>query len=136
MIALNAEEQQLVESFSENIAGLGFDLQPFGGESFLIKAVPALLGSVDPELLLRGLLDRFSEQRRAKGKKGIDRIEEVIAQIACKAAVKARHRLQPEEMESLLSQMQEADVFSHCPHGRPVVKRFSKTDIEKWFFRG
>jgi len=135
MVELSAGELQLVEYFADTMAGLGFEVQPFGGESLLIKEVPALLGNIDPESLLRDLLARFSEQDTSKGKKSAGRIEEVIAQLACKAAVKANHPLRPEEMESLLQQMREADVFSHCPHGRPTVKRFSAADIRRWFHR-
>jgi DNA mismatch repair protein MutL len=55
--------------------------------------------------------------------------------MACKAAIKAGNRLQPQEMLELLEQMGDSKVFSHCPHGRPVLKTFSRQEIEKWFHR-
>jgi DNA mismatch repair protein MutL len=135
LLELDAGELQLVEQFAGQIERLGFDVQHFGGESILIKAVPSLLGDIEPETLLRSLMERFSKERGMKGRKPVDRVEEVFARLACKAAVKANHRLQPQEMKELLRQMQEADVFSHCPHGRPVFRRFSRNEIDRWFFR-
>jgi len=135
LLELNAGEIQLIEQFAGQIERLGFDVQHFGGESILIKAVPSLLGDVEPETLLRSLIERFSEERGMKGRKPVERVEEVFSRMACKAAVKANHHLQPEEMRELLRQMQEADVFSHCPHGRPVFRLFSRSEINKWFFR-
>lgn len=135
VVEVSAEELQTAEQFAAEIARLGLELQHFGGESLLIKEVPALLGFLDPEVLLRSLLARFSEMFKARGRKKIDRVEELIAEMACKTAIKANHRLSRAEMENLVQQMRTADVFSHCPHGRPVFKRFSRAEIEKWFYR-
>lgn len=135
IVEVSAEELQVVEQFAIEIERFGLDLQHFGGESLLIKEVPALLVGLEPETLLRSLIDRFSELHRSKGRKKADRVEELLAEMACKAAIKANHRLTPIEMENLLQQMRAADVFSHCPHGRPAFKRFSRAEIEKWFYR-
>jgi DNA mismatch repair protein MutL len=63
-------------------------------------------------------------------------MDKLLASLACKAAVKAGKRLQPEEMLKLLEQMGGCAAFSHCPHGRPVLKIFSQQEMEKWFKRG
>ena len=60
-------------------------------------------------------------------------IDDLLASMACKAAVKAGNRLQPEEMLKLLAQMEAGEVFSHCPHGRPVLKTFTAQGVERWF---
>ncbi len=135
VVEVSAEELQVVEQFADDIARLGLDLQHFGGDSLLIKEVPALLGALEPETLFRSLLDRFSEISKVRGGKKIDRVEALLAEMACKTAIKANHRLSRIEMENLVHQMRTADVFSHCPHGRPVFKRFSRAEIEKWFYR-
>ncbi|MCF8056899.1 MAG: hypothetical protein K9K37_09710, partial [Desulfocapsa sp.] len=62
-------------------------------------------------------------------------LEDILASMACKAAVKAGDLLPQEEIEALLNNMAKADLFSHCPHGRPVLKQFSDSDIKKWFHR-
>jgi DNA mismatch repair protein MutL len=55
--------------------------------------------------------------------------------MACKAAIKAGHNLNSMEMQQLLKLMKESKAFTHCPHGRPVVRMFSSADIKKWFHR-
>ena len=62
-------------------------------------------------------------------------VDDLLASMACKAAIKAGNRLQPMEMLKLLQQMQASEVFSHCPHGRPVIKYFSAQEVERWFHR-
>ncbi|MEJ2690682.1 MAG: hypothetical protein P8130_12190 [Deltaproteobacteria bacterium] len=135
VVEVSAEEQQVVEQFAADIARFGIDLQHFGGDSLLIKEVPALLAAIEPETLLRSLLERFSEIIRIRRRKKMDRVEELLAEMACKTSIKANHRLNRAEMENLVQQMCTAEVFSHCPHGRPVFKRFSRAEIDKWFYR-
>ena len=131
VVELDAARLQLVEQFGQELARCGLVAQPFGGRSVLISETPALLGPVDPAALLHALLDRFS----AASDSVDDRLDGVIAGLACKAAIKASHRLDLQECEALVRQMIEADIFSHCPHGRPVVKRFARQTVARWFAR-
>jgi DNA mismatch repair protein MutL len=62
-------------------------------------------------------------------------MENILATMACKAAVRSGDELSVEEMHALLDSMAKADLFSHCPHGRPVLKSFSDKDLKKWFYR-
>jgi DNA mismatch repair protein MutL len=132
-VELTIFQQQLVERHAEELEHMGFALREFGGSSYLISAVPALLGQANPAALLADVLEQFGSEggRRDIG----DRIDAILATMACKAAVKAGTALSPQEIEALLHKMAGADLFSHCPHGRPVVKQFSQSDIKKWFYR-
>jgi len=127
------EEIQLLRQYAEEIAALGVELEDFGGSSQVVKAVPAVLGRFPVEEVMTGIFARFSESGVGKG--GV-RTEEVLSDMACKAAIRAGQRLSPREAEALLEEMQRAEVFSHCPHGRPVAKSFTAHDIKKWFYRG
>jgi len=132
-IELSIAQAQLVEQNRKEIAGLGFQVRDFGGHSFIISAVPALAGQCEPAELFLDILARFgddSEKRRNN-----NRLDDILASLACKAAVKSGDRLQPQEIDNLLAQMAKADLFSHCPHGRPVVKQFSDSSVKKWFHR-
>ena len=133
MVELTPVEVQALEHYGQEMSRLGLELQDFGGDTVLIKAVPAGLSHLPPTEVLHGILSRFiDEQLPAQGGA---RLTEVLASMACKAAIKAGHDLSPLEAKHLLDRMRETGIFSHCPHGRPVFKRFSRYDIERWFQR-
>jgi DNA mismatch repair protein MutL len=79
------------------------------------------------------ILERFgSDNGRISG---ASRLEDILADMACKAAVRSGDSLAPAEIDALLTRMARADLFSHCPHGRPVIKHFQAEEIKKWFYR-
>ncbi|VAW38238.1 DNA mismatch repair protein MutL [hydrothermal vent metagenome] len=133
MVEVAISDMQILEQYSAEISRLGLEIDYFGGSNFVIKAVPALLAHLSPMDILRDVLARFEDAGNAQGPRG--GMEAVLAGMACKAAVKAGQRLSRLEAEHLLIRMMTAGVFSHCPHGRPVVKIFSCRDIKKWFHR-
>ncbi len=84
---------------------------------------------------LVSLLEQFGIEENNRSRKGSDLLDNILATMACKAAVKANTTLSHREIEALLDDMAAADLFSHCPHGRPVVRIFSGDDVKKWFYR-
>ena len=134
MVDLGPDLAETLGRNLEKLEQLGFNLEEFGDDSYVIKAVPTLLSRLDPEEILRDILGRF--QGDSPRPQDGDRIDSIMATMACKAAVKAGRRLQPEETEELLARMQASNAFSHCPHGRPTFKSFSLEEIKKWFHRG
>ena len=128
-------EMSILEQYSEELAHLGLVVEGFGGSSYAVKGVPAALGKASPEEVLAGVFERLSADSTRHPHSRADRMDDLLSMIACKAAVKAGDRLQPEEMARLLEQMQEADIFSHCPHGRPVMRFVEEREIRKWFSR-
>ncbi|MBA3003161.1 MAG: DNA mismatch repair endonuclease MutL, partial [Desulfurivibrio sp.] len=133
VIECSLEEIQILKQYAEEIGALGVEVEDFGGNSHVVKAVPAVLGRSPVEEVMSGIFARFGEGGSGKG--GV-RAEEVLSDMACKAAIKAGQSLTPQEAEALLEEMQRAEIFSHCPHGRPVAKSFTAHDIKKWFYRG
>jgi DNA mismatch repair protein MutL len=134
IIECTPEQIEMLQKHGPEIAAIGLSIREFGGQSYVIKAVPAILGHLGPREIAAGIFDHFLH-REIRGKDAARRMEDVLAVMACKAAVKAHDVLRPEEGEALLRRMEEADVFSHCPHGRPVLKVFSEAEIKKWFAR-
>lgn len=134
-VELGIDHCELVEQHREFITGFGLEVEHFGENTYVIKSVPAIVSRLSPEEVLGETLDAL--RNTAEPDQGIipKAIDELFASMACKAAIKAGNRLQPREMLELLFQMEESEVFSHCPHGRPVIKTFSRTDMEKWFHR-
>jgi DNA mismatch repair protein MutL len=114
-------------------------VEEFGGDNYIIKAVPTVISHLDPEEILTGILMQFSGSGydHEEGRKRTDatRIEDILSSMACKAAIKAGRILDPLEMQEILKLMKESKAFTHCPHGRPVVQIFSAAEIKKWFHR-
>jgi len=134
-VELTASELVVLEESAAEIAALGLEVREFGGATCLIQAVPVLLAHLPPAEVLRGILAGFAERSGAAAGGESRRLDDVLAVMACKAAVKANHALLPEEMTALLKEMQTHQVFSHCPHGRPTVRVFNASEIKKWFHR-
>lgn len=135
-VELTPVQAETLEQRIEEVAGLGLQVEPFGDTTWLIKAVPALASQVEPGGLLREILDGLRGPVRSEAGRPVPQaIDDLLASMACKAAVKAGNRLQPEEMLKLLAQMEAGAVFSHCPHGRPVLKTFTAQEVERWFHR-
>lgn len=111
---------------------IGLEVEEFGERSFRIRAVPALLGTVDGRTLMRDILDAVG----AGATPGVEEtVQTVIASMACHAAIKAHQPLQPEQMARLLEDLYRQEVPPTCPHGRPIRVRFKVADLEKLFQR-
>lgn len=115
------------------LAKLGLELEPFGGETVLVAAYPAMLANFSPREVLGSLV----EQLQAEGKRpeSRDLLDELMHTIACKAAIKFGDRLTPEEVEALLSQRHLAQDHHHCPHGRPTALVFTREQLDRQFKR-
>ncbi len=135
-VELNPRQLETLKRYGADVALLGFAVEDFGESTRVIKSVPALVSHLDPAAMLVEILESLCSAPRDEPAAVVPpRIDHLLASMACKAAVKAGNRLAPAEMSELLRQMKESELFSHCPHGRPVVKIFSKQEIEKWFHR-
>ena len=132
LLECSLAENDILSRHGARIAGLGVEVEAFGSGSWVVKAIPALLSRCSVEEIMAGIFSRFGEG----GANGETRAEEVLADMACKASVRAGQRLAPQEAEALLGEMQQAGVFSHCPHGRPVARLFAPHEMKKWFYRG
>jgi len=118
----------------DKLASLGFDLEPFGGNSFVLKGVPQLLKDSAAEQLVRDVASELAEL----GESGLmeDAFDHVLATMACHSVVRANQKLSLEEMRSLLVLIDSVDFNAHCPHGRPVMQRLSLSEIARMFKRG
>ena len=103
------------------------------------KTVPAVISHLAPEEILTGILMEFAgcEYGQDQGKKRADatRFDDILSSMACKAAIKAGQNLNSLEMQELLILMRDSKAFTHCPHGRPVIRMFSAAEVKKWFHR-
>lgn len=129
---LPAEAATAIEH-RELLARLGMRIEPFGGGTILIAAYPAMLSNMNPAEVLRGLLEQLLAGAKTPDRH--DLLDDLLHTVACKAAIKAGDRLNPEEIASLLEQRHLVDNAHHCPHGRPTALVFTREELDKQFKR-
>lgn len=132
ILTLNAQEQEALERFGEQISVFGYEIEPFGGKEFAVNAVPADFEAVDVKSMFLELLDDFSD---IGGRDAPEAILEKVASMSCKAAVKGNMHLGQPEAEALIGELLSLENPYHCPHGRPTVISMTKYEIEKKFKR-
>jgi DNA mismatch repair protein MutL len=124
-IDLSPDEYERYEEIAPALASLGFESEPFGLRSIIVRGVPALVRNWDDGRLLAEILG-------GEGRSGID---ELLKMYACKAAIKAGTKLSGEEMESLADQLFATTLPYTCPHGRPTMLRVGIAELERRFAR-
>jgi DNA mismatch repair protein MutL len=132
-VTLTPSEAAAAVEARETLAEIGIELEPFGGDTVLITAYPAILAKMGRAEMLRQVL----EPLMAGGKRADARnlLDELMNMMACKAAVKAGDRLSTDEITALLEQRQHYQDTHHCPHGRPTALFFSREQLDKMFKR-
>jgi DNA mismatch repair protein MutL len=111
---------------------LGFRVEPFGANVYLVRAIPALLAGIDPATGLRTLVEDFEEDETPLQAEVEARL---IARVCKRAAVKAGQILSPEEQKSLLNDLERCQSPRTCPHGRPTMIHLSVDLLERQFGR-
>jgi DNA mismatch repair protein MutL len=132
-VDLTASEAGLLFEKTELLSELGLEIEPFGGDTVLVRSVPAMMPNVVPERLVRDLAEHLRTQPLPPTRDGI--LADLMHMIACKAAVKAGQPLSPPEIAALLERRHLVQNSHHCPHGRPTALVFTKADLEKQFGR-
>jgi DNA mismatch repair protein MutL len=133
MLELPAAERQALTSRADALARAGFELEAFGGDSVKVTAMPALLDPNECDAALRALADDLEGLDR--GLRLEDALKQIAATTACHAAVKANYPLTLDKMHHILDELRATAYSTVCPHGRPVMLRITKREIEKNFDR-
>ena len=133
VIDLSPRQIVIFEKIAEELAANGFEVEPMGPKSFAVQSVPAGILASDAEQLLTEILDGLDRENAAIS---IDTLQaKIAASTACHAAIKINMPLDQTKMEWLLGALAKTDCPMSCPHGRPVVLRYSIKEIEKAFHR-
>ena len=134
---LGAADPQGVESRLPQLEALGFSLEPFGGSTFRLLGVPAVLASRDYSAALMDILETLrSPTVEDVFEEGLPRLfHRLLTVTACHAAIRAHQRLQDEEMHALMHDLARSNMPFTCPHGRPVLLHVALPEIEKKFLR-
>ena len=116
----------------DQLARLGLEMEHFGGTTFLLRSVPSILINAQWEGFLGDLIPTLEEEGDLTNERALDRLLTIMA---CHGAIRAGHRLSQREMDLLMKQLEEMDLATNCPHGRPVFKKLGYHEIEKMFKR-
>jgi len=133
VVDLDPAEAERVVSRSDELAELGLVVESFGPDAVVAREVPAMLEKLDLRGLLRDLADDIAETGSALSLK--ERLEEVAGTLACHTSVRAGRRLNAEEMNALLREMEATPHSGQCNHGRPTYVELKLSDIERLFGR-
>ncbi len=132
ILTLNAREEQVLTEYREAFEKIGFEMEPFGGKEYAVYGVPGNLFGLAREDLLLELLDSLADET---GHRRLNLVEEKVALMSCKAAIKGNNRLSVPEAEALIRELMQLEHPYTCPHGRPTIISMSKYEIEKKFKR-
>lgn len=132
ILTLSMQEEELLKRYMDNFTQIGFEIEPFGGKEYSIRAVPDNLFGIAQQDLFIEMLDSLGEQT---GRMKAEVINEKIASMSCKAAVKGNHKMTAMEAESLIAELLTLENPYNCPHGRPTIISMTKVEMEKKFKR-
>jgi DNA mismatch repair protein MutL len=133
VVELSPRQIVIFEKIAEELTANGFEVEPMGPKSFAIQSMPAGIISSDAEKLLTEILDGIERESAAIS---IETLQaKIAASTACHAAIKVNMPLEQTKMEWLLAELAKTDCPMSCPHGRPVVLRYSVKEIERAFQR-
>jgi DNA mismatch repair protein MutL len=130
---LSPRQLVIFEQIADELRANGFEAEPMGPRSVAIQATPAGIASADAERLLGEILDGIAREAQAIS---IDSLQaKIAASTSCHAAIKVNTPLDSTKMEWLLAELAKTEYPMSCPHGRPIVLRYSVREIEKAFKR-
>jgi DNA mismatch repair protein MutL len=134
IIELEETEAERLLSFSENLSSMGLEIEPFGTDAIAVRSIPSLLGDkTDIPSLIRDICDEISETGSAGTLE--TRLNNVLSTMACHGSVRSGRRMNTEEMNALLREMERTPKSGQCNHGRPTWIELKLEDIEKLFGR-
>lgn len=132
-LTLTPTEREVLETLREEFRVLGLEFEEFGGQDVVLRTIPDIWEGLDAAALVEEMIQNLQQDARQPDVRA--RLREVVVLRACKAAIKANHRLSMMEMEALCQALPALKDPFHCPHGRPVFIRLTNHDLEKEFRR-
>ncbi|MBQ8092632.1 MAG: DNA mismatch repair endonuclease MutL [Clostridia bacterium] len=132
IVHVTPQDAVKLETYKDEIASAGYEIEPFGESDYQIRAVPNVLGQPETRAAFLEMIDHLGELRVLTTKQ---KRRDAILQMACKKAIKGGDKLENAEISALLKEMQRTGAPPTCPHGRPLVVILNRTEIEKKFRR-
>ncbi len=133
VVELSENECLAVVDALPTLARFGLVLEEFGGNAVCVRETPAILGEVNAQALVRDICDEITDQRESHAVE--NRIEAILSRVACHGSIRSGRRMQADEMNALLREMETTPHSGQCNHGRPTYVELKLTDIERLFGR-
>jgi len=133
VVELSPHEADILGRYAEGLEKLGLKLDAFGDNSFIIRSVPAVLKNIEFARLVKDIVAEIADSGREDSLS--ESIDRVIATMACHSSIRASHELNFEKMRALLAELDKAEFPHSCPHGRPVARELTFSEIERMFKR-
>lgn len=131
---LKPSDAEILQKYVTEFFVFGFEIEPFGGNTFVLKALPVMLkGKIDFKVFIISVIEDIKQTGELISLR--DKLSHVLATMACHGQIRAHHHLGREEISSLLKELDHYQFTDFCPHGRPVCVEVTKEEIEKWFRR-
>ncbi len=132
-ITLNSAESVILKDYIGILSDIGIEIEAFGADSYVIRGIPSLLGNNGIKQLLLDIIDGLNSFHGRPERNEI--VDKIIILMACHGAIRANHGLSNREMLALIEDLMDVCSAFTCPHGRPIVIKFTKIDLEKMFKR-
>ena len=132
-IELGYRESEILNRLIPDLEGFGLEIEPFGGNSFVVKSLPALLENREIKPLVVEIVEKIAEVGFSAGFEKV--IDQCLMLMACRGAIRANQKLTDKQIKSLLEQLDECENPSNCPHGRPTWIKWPIKSLEKSFNR-
>ncbi len=133
IVDLSDNDAARLMEIADDLARLGLVIEPFGGGAVAVRETPAILGEVNAKAMLTDILDELDELGDSQTVK--DRIEAILSRVACHGSIRSGRRMQAQEMNALLREMEATPHSGQCNHGRPTYVELRLSDIERLFGR-
>lgn len=133
ILSLTMQEAEMLNENMERFKRIGFEIEPFGGEEYAVRAIPDNMFSIAKKELLMEMIDEMADGINTSMTPEL--VDEKIASMSCKAAVKGNSRMSVREAEALIGELLTLENPYHCPHGRPTIIAMTKKELEKKFKR-
>lgn len=133
ILSLSMQEAQVLNENMDRFTRIGFEIEPFGGEEYAVSAIPDNLFGIAKKELLLEMLDDLADGISTSMTPEL--IDEKVASMSCKAAVKGNNRLSAQEADALIGELLLLENPYHCPHGRPTIIAMTQRELEKKFKR-
>ncbi|MCF8080821.1 MAG: DNA mismatch repair endonuclease MutL [Desulfobacterales bacterium] len=130
---LGLREAEIIANLADRLGAMGFEIEPFGGQSFVVRAVPAMLMDRQIGPIIEEIADKAAQIGAASDPDAA--VDDARKIVACHGAVRAHQSLSQKEMQTLLADLDRCEDPAHCPHGRPTWIEWPETQIEKRFKR-
>ncbi|WP_221564513.1 DNA mismatch repair endonuclease MutL [Alkalihalobacillus sp. TS-13] len=125
-------EARVIESHKDELASIGIFMEPFGGNSFIVRSHPQWFPSGEEQETIQEIIDQVLADKKTNLKK---LREDAAIMMSCKGSIKANHHLRNDEMTALIESLRKSGDPFTCPHGRPIIIKFTTYEMEKMFKR-